>query len=154
MSEVGEQSDGTPSFSLPAPEKGETGMNRPMRVGLCLELLAASALVASAAAINLNSSKSNVYRVTYHSDVATDAQIRAMLAELDKVRTMDEARLKQWLPANFRRFGIDAAKVRKTVILPPGEAGTETAILLLSNPADEAQARATSVKSSKSNSSD
>jgi ethanolamine utilization protein EutA (predicted chaperonin) len=119
---------------------------------LCLALLTATAAVASAAAINLNFSKSNVYRVTYHGDVASGAQVRAMLGELDKLGTLDESRLKQWLPANFKRFGIKAESVRRAVILPAGEAGRETAILLLSNPDDEARARAITVKSSTSNS--
>jgi len=121
---------------------------------VCRTLLAVTTVVVAAAASNLDSSKRNVYRVTYHGNVASDAQVRAMLAELDKLGTLNESRLKQWLPANFKRFGIKAESVKKTVALPAGEAGRETAILLLSNPDDEAQSRATTVKSGKSNSSD
>lgn len=129
-------------------------MRRTSRVGACVVLLAAAATLVVAAAINLNSSKSNVYRLTYHTDVASDAQARAMLAELDRLGPMDEVRLKQWLPANFKRFGIAAGNLKKTVILSPAQTGGETAIILLSDPSDEAKARATSVKSGKSNSSD
>jgi len=108
----------------------------------------------SAATSNLNLSKSNIYRLTYHADIATETQAKAMLAELDRLGPMDEAKLKMWLPANFRRFGIKGENVKKMVILPPGKAGKEAAIILLSDPADEAKAVAATVKSSKSNSSE
>jgi len=108
----------------------------------------------SAATSNLNLSKSNIYRLTYHADIATETQAKAMLAELDRLGPMDEAKLKMWLPANFRRFGIKGENVKKMVILPPGRTGKEAAIILLSDPADEANALATTVKSSKSNSSE
>ena len=114
-------------------------------------VLAASAMAATS---NLNLSKSNLYRLTYHANLLTEVQAKALLAELEKLGPMDEARLKMWLPANFRRFGIKPELVKKLVILAPGKAGREAAILLLSDPADEAKAMATTVKSSKSNSSD
>ena len=129
-------------------------MRRSGRLGALAGVLAAAALTAAAATSNLNLSKSNLYRLTYHANLLTDAQAKAMLSELDRLGPMDEARLKQWLPANFRRFGVKPELVRKMVILPPGQAGREAAILLLSDPADEAKAMATTVKSSKSNSSD
>ena len=68
----------------------------------------AAMLVATLAwsASSFNSSKSNVYRLTYPTDLLSATQAKAMLAELDKLGPADEARLKQWLPANFRRFGI------------------------------------------------
>jgi hypothetical protein len=106
------------------------------------------------AAVNLNSSKSNVYRLTYSSDIATPAQVKAVLADLDKLGPADEAKLKQWLPANFKRFGIAGDRVRKIVVLPRSEEMKEIAIILLANPGDEAAATAVTVKSSKSNSSD
>jgi hypothetical protein len=103
---------------------------------------------------NLNSSRSNVYRVTYSTDLASKPQISALLAALDKLGPTDEAKLKQWLPANFRRCGIDPARIKKLIIMRPGKDVKETSVILLTNPADEAQARSTTVKSSKSNSSD
>lgn len=106
------------------------------------------------AASNLNSSKSNIYRLTYTADLTTVDQAKAMLADLDKLGPPNQARLKQWLPANFKRFGISPEHVKKIVILPAGKAGNLTAILLLTNPADEAEAIAVTVKSSKSNSSE
>ena len=38
------------------------------------------------AAINLNSSKSNIYRLTYPTDLVSREQAKAMLAELDKLQ--------------------------------------------------------------------
>lgn len=106
------------------------------------------------AATNLNSSRSNIYRLTYPTDLVSRAQARAMLAELDKMGAVDETKLKQWLPANFKRYGIAADRVKKLVILPADKERKEIAVILLTNPSDEAQAIAVTVKSSKSNSSD
>jgi hypothetical protein len=103
---------------------------------------------------NLNSSRSNVSRVTYSTDLASKPQISALLAALDKLGPTDEATLKRWLPANFKRCGIDPARVKKTIVMLPGKDVKETSVILLTNPADEAQARSMTVKSSKSNSSD
>lgn len=106
------------------------------------------------AATNFNSSKSNVYRLTYPSDLVSLDQAKAILAELDGIGPADEARLKQWLPANFKRLGIAGDKVKKLVILPRDRERKEIAIILLTKPEDEAAARAVTVKSSKSNTSD
>lgn len=106
------------------------------------------------AAANLNSSRSNIYRLTYSADLTSVDQAKAMLADLDKLGPVGERKLKQWLPGNFRRFGIAPERVRKVIILPAGKELKETAIILLTDPADEAEARATTVKSSKSNSSE
>lgn len=106
------------------------------------------------AATNFNSSKSNVYRLTYPSDLVSLDQAKAILAELDKLGPADEARLKQWLPANFKRFGIAGDRVKKLVILPRDRELKQTAIILLTKPEDEAAATAVTVKSSKSNSSE
>ena len=108
----------------------------------------------ASAATNLNSSRSNIYRLTYHTDLVSRDQAKAILAELDKMGPADEAKLKQWLPANFRRFGIAGDRVKKMVVLPRSREMKEIAIILLTKPEDEAAARATTVKSSKSNSSD
>jgi len=116
----------------------------------------AATLVATLAwsATSFNSSKSNVYRLTYPTDVMSATQAKAMLAELDKQGPADEARLKQWLPANFKRFGIAPDRVKKVVVLPRSREMKEIGIVLLTRVEDEAAAVATTVKSSKSNSSD
>jgi hypothetical protein len=106
------------------------------------------------ASINLNSSRSNIYRLTYPSDLASPAQVKAILAELDKMGPADEAKLKQWLPANFKRFGIAGDRIKKLIIMPRSKEMKEIGIILLTKPEDEAAAVAVTVKSSKSNSSD
>ena len=106
------------------------------------------------AASNLNLSKSNFYRLTYSSDLASPAQAKAILAELDKLGPADEAKLKQWLPANFKRLGIAGDRVKRLIVLPGGRGTKEIGIILLTKPEDEAAAIAATVKSSKSNSSD
>jgi hypothetical protein len=116
----------------------------------------ASLLIAAVAwaSINLNSSRSNIYRLTYPSDLASPAQVKAILADLDKMGPIDEAKLKQWLPANFKRFGIAGDRIKKLIVLPRGKEMREIGIILLTKPEDEAAAIAVTVKSSKSNSSD
>ena len=106
------------------------------------------------AATNLNSSRSNNYRLTYPSDLVSRDQAKAILAELDKMGPTDEARLKQWLLANFKRFGIAGDRVKKLVILPRDKELKEIAIILLTKPEDEAAAITVTIKSSKSNSSE
>ena len=116
----------------------------------------ASLLIAAAAwaATNLNSSKSNIYRLTYPSDLASPTQVKAILADLDKLGPADEAKLKQWLPANFKRLGIAGDRIKKVIVLPRGKEMREIGIILLTKPEDEAAAIAVTVKSSKSNSQD
>ena len=98
--------------------------------------------------------QSNVYRLTYPSDLVSREQAKAILEELDKMGPADEAKLKQWLPANFKRFGIAGDQVKKLIVLPRSKDQTEIGIILLTKPEDEAAARAVTVKSSKSNTSD
>ncbi|HEY3172733.1 MAG TPA: hypothetical protein VGK86_09180 [Thermoanaerobaculia bacterium] len=119
--------------------------------GVIVSLLVAAPAWAS---INLNSSKSNIYRLTYPRDLASPAQAKAILAELDKMGPADEAKLKQWLPANFKRFGIAGDRIKKLIVLPRGKEMKEIGIILLTKPEDEAAAIAVTVKSSKSNGSD
>lgn len=106
------------------------------------------------ASINLNSSRSNTYRLTYPSDLASPAQAKAILAELDKMGPADEAKLKHWLAANFKRFGIAGDRIKKLIVLPRGKGMKEIGIILLTRLEDEPAAIAVTVKSSKSNSSD
>jgi hypothetical protein len=68
------------------------------------------------ASIALNSSRSNVYRIVYPADLVSQAQATAMLAELDKLGSADETKLKQWLAANFKRFGIQGTRVKNISI--------------------------------------
>ncbi len=69
-------------------------------------------LPVSWATIKLNSSKSNAFRIVFSADVVSQAQGDAMVKELDKLGPSDEAKLKQWLAANFKRFGIDGTRIK------------------------------------------
>jgi len=126
-----------------------------MKARFTLGVIASLLIAALAwASINLNSSRSNIYRLTYPNDLASPAQVKAILAELDKMGPADEAKLKRWLAANFKRFGIAGDRVKKLIVLPRGKEMKEIGIILLTKPEDEAAAIAVTVKSSKSNSSD
>lgn len=126
-----------------------------MKARFTVCVLASLLVVAAAwATSNLNLSKSNFYRLTYPSDLASPAQAKAILTELDKLGPVDEARLKQWLPANFKRLGIAGDRIKKLIVLPRSKDMKEIGIILLTNAEDEATAIAVTVKSSKSNSSD
>lgn len=128
-------------------------MTRRVALGAITALLLLAALPV-VAATNLNSSRSNIYRLTYPTDLVAADKVKPLLAELDKLGPAPEEKLKQWLPANFKRFGVQGERVKKIVVLPPDSGRKEIAILLLTDPADEAAAVAVTVKSSKSNSSD
>jgi hypothetical protein len=126
-----------------------------MKVRFKFGVIASLLIAASAwASINLNSSRSNIYRLTYSSDLASPDQAKAILAELDKMGPADEAKLKRWLAANFKRFGLPSDRIKKMIVLPRGKEMKEIGIILLTKPEDEAAAIARTVKSSKSNSSD
>jgi hypothetical protein len=126
-----------------------------MKARFTICVLASLLIAATAwAATNLNSSRSNIYRLTYPSDLASPAQVKAILAELDKMGPADEAKLKQWLPANFKRLGIPGDRVKKIIVVPRGREMKEIGVILLTRPEDEAAAFAVTVKSSKSNTSD
>jgi hypothetical protein len=82
-----------------------------------VSLMLMTILSSSWAAIKLNSSKSNIYRMVWPEGLVSQDQATAMLAELDKRGPSDEATLKRWLAANFKRFGIQATRVKKISIL-------------------------------------
>lgn len=65
------------------------------------------------ASINLNSSRSNVYRLVYDANLVSQAQGDALGKELDKIGPADETKLKAWLAENYRRFGIDGTRVKE-----------------------------------------
>lgn len=67
-------------------------------------------------ASNLNMSKSNINRLVYSSGMVSAANADLILAELEKMAPMDEETLKMWLPANFKRFGIEPTLVSQITI--------------------------------------
>lgn len=109
-------------------------MKRLSLVAAITSLLVTMASISWAAA-NLNSSKSNIYRVVYSTDGMTSAQAAALGTELDKTPRVDEAAVRKalqklFIPTNFKKIGIR-----------PGKPIT---IILLTDPADWAQAIAVS----------
>ena len=100
-------------------------------VAVITSLLAMMASI-SWGASNLNSSRSNIYRVIYATDGMTSAQAAALVAKLDKMPRVDEAAVKKALKelninTNFKLIKIISGK--------------PTTVLLLTNPADEAEAK-------------
>ncbi len=117
---------------------------RRFSVIIAITVLLVGMVSISWAAVNLNSSRSNVYRVTYDTSVVSPAQASALLVELEKLGPADEAKLKMWLPANFKRLGIEGDRIKKISIRKVVDKASPILILLLANPADEAQALAVS----------
>jgi hypothetical protein len=111
-------------------------MKKLLALALILALVALGSI--SWASISLNSSRSNVYRLIYPADLISQAQATAILASLDKAgKTVGEGQVTEII----KRHGVRAEAVKKIVILPADKTHKETAIILLTNPADEAQAR-------------
>lgn len=71
------------------------------------------ALSISRAAVNLNSSKSNIYRIVFDSHLISQTQGDAMAKALDKLGAANEIQLKKWLVQNFKTFGIDGSRVKE-----------------------------------------
>jgi hypothetical protein len=111
-------------------------MKKLLTLALTLALVALGSI--SWASISLNSSRSNIYRLIYPADVISQAQATAILGELDKAgKTVGASQVTEII----KRHGVRAEAVKKIVILPADKTRKVTAIILLTNPADEAQAR-------------
>lgn len=108
---------------------------RPLLVALLL--LTASACWAGT---NLNSSKSNLNRLTYDTAVVSPQQAILILKDLDAIPRADEAKVRQVL----RSRGINAPNLLIRIV-PAGQRREKLpAILILKDAADEAQAIAVS----------
>lgn len=106
-------------------------MKRLFLVAAIASLVATMASI-SWAATNLNSSRSNIYRLVYSADGMTLTQAAGLGVELDKTPLVDEAAVRKalqklFIPTNFKLIRI----------IP----GKPTTVLLLTNPADEAEAK-------------
>ncbi len=126
---------------------GDIEMRRSSIIAVFVSLMVTMVSIAWAAT-NLNSSKSNIYRLVYSAEAVTSSQATAILAELDKIGPADEARLKQWLPANFKRHGVQGDSIKKIIIIPADKTRKSITIILLTNPADEPAARHIAVSDS------
>ena len=96
------------------------------------------------AGLNLNSSKSNIYRLVY-SGVVTSTQATAILAELDNVSpkgNVDDATLRAILRKHLGAGKYES--IRKLILRPADGTRKTMSIIILDNPADEPQAIAVS----------
>ena len=113
-------------------------------------------LSSSWASINLNSSRSGVYRIVSDANVVSQAQGDALAKALDKQGPLTEAKAKAWMVSNFKVFGIDGTRVKVIKVLLEQQvrcAAPETCKGKYFGPAQQA-AEATTVKGSKSNGSE
>jgi len=114
-------------------------MRRLFGIGAITGLLVAMTSICLAAT-NLNSSRSNIYRLTYDTTAVTPAQATLILKDLDAIGRVEEAKVRQLLRAR----GINAPNLIIRIV--PAEQRREKipAILLLTRPGDEAAAIAVS----------
>ncbi|MGH7800414.1 MAG: hypothetical protein ACREOW_07255 [Thermodesulfobacteriota bacterium] len=112
-------------------------MRRLFLVGAITTLLVAIGSVAWAA-INLNSSKSNIYRVTYDTTAVTPTQAAAVLQELGKIGPgVNEATVRKLL----QQQGVNLSLIKLIRIIPAAQRRERIpAILILTDPAHEAPA--------------
>ena len=96
----------------------------------------------SLASIALNSSRSNVYRLVYPSDVMSQAQATAVLAEMDKISPANEATVKKWLTQNLKRHGVQAERIKEILFVPATNTRKQHTIALLTKSPDEPAALA------------
>jgi len=119
-------------------------MKRILTLGAVASLLVMMLSLAYATA-NLNFSKSNINRLVYPTDLVSETQAKAILAELDKAgRTVGAGQVTEIL----KRHGVQTNRVKKIVILPADKPGKQATVILLTNPADETQAREIAVSDS------
>ena len=110
-------------------------MKRLFLVAAITSLVATMASI-SWAATSVNGTKSNTFKIIYSADGMTAAQAAALGAQLDKVSKVDAITIKQtlqklFIPSNFKVIRI----------IPRQAPGKLPTVLLLTNPAHEAEAR-------------
>ena len=118
---------------------------RVISIAFVLSLLIFGAAIYAQAATNLNSSRSNIYRLIYPTDAVSQAQAAAILADLDAATQQSQGRvnLEGAVSQALTKQGL-GTQIKKTIIQPAGATRPLTTIIILSNPADEAQALAVS----------
>lgn len=98
------------------------------------------------AATNLNTSRSNIYRLVYDTIAVTPAQATTILTELNKIGPgVNEATVRKLL----QKQGVNLSLIQKIDIVPAGQRSEKIpAILILKNPADGPAAREIAVSDS------
>jgi hypothetical protein len=120
-------------------------MRRLVLVGIIGSLLVAVGSMAWAAT-NLNSSRSNIYRLVHDTTEVTPAQAASILAQLDKMGPgqLTEASVREVL----RKLGVNQPNLIVRIVLAGPGGGKIPAILILKDRADEATAREIAVSDS------
>ena len=116
-------------------------MRRLLGIGAITSLLVAMTSICFAAT-NLNSSRSNNYKLVYSETLVTPAQAASILAELDKIGPkgdVDEATLRKIL----LKRGVPVGSIKK-IVMRKSVSIEIMNIILLTDLADEAQALAVS----------
>jgi hypothetical protein len=93
---------------------------------------------ASWGSINLNSSRSNVFRFVYEPSVMTSAQATAVLGELGKNPQADDATLRRFLKSH----GVRVENIKKIIRRPKDKTHELPTIIFLTDPANEPAALA------------
>jgi hypothetical protein len=119
-------------------------MRTPFSRGIVAGLLAVAMASAAPAGINFNLSKSNVNRLVYPSDAMSPAQAAAIVADLDKAGRLDEARATQLVQQLLVKHGVKPGTIKKITVRPWEPVRKSASIIVLTDPADEAQAIAVS----------
>ena len=112
-------------------------MRRLFGIGAITGLLLAMTSICFAAT-NLNSSRSNIYRLVYSDTLVTQAQAASILADLDRIGRVRGAFAESRLLEILKKHGVQVGNIKKIVTREDGT------IILLSNPADLPQALAVS----------
>ncbi len=101
-------------------------------LGIAFTLMACMSL--AWASISLNSSRSNVYRVTYHTGAVSPTQAAAVLKELDKIGPgANEAVVKKIL----QQQGVNLSLIKQVRIVPAGQRREKIPlVLILMDPKD------------------
>ena len=123
---------------------GVIQMRKFFSAGTVTSLLLLTAL-STLAATNLNSSRSNIYRLIYPSDVVTSSQATSILTDLETATQQSQGRvnLEGMVNQLLTKHGL-MTQIKKVIIQPADATHSQTRIILLSNPDDEAQALAVS----------
>jgi hypothetical protein len=92
--------------------------------------------------LNLTNGKSN--RLVYAASAITPLQAAGILADLDSAGRQDDAKTKQLVEQLLSKRGVQAGTVKKIIVRPWNSVKNTRTIILLTDPADEAQALAVS----------
>ena len=121
-------------------------MKRLFLVAAITSLVATMASI-SWAATTINSTKSNTFKIIYSADGMTSTQAAAPGAELDKTPRVDEAAVRKALQKLFIPTNFKLIRIINPPSVPPANqlraAKPPITVLLLTNPAQEAEAMRT-----------